>query len=191
MKRTILIIIVIFSVFTFGKAFGQPQKGNTEFSFSFSYWLINEKGDDSDEVWFNFPLRLGYYITDNIELEPELTLSINDDTDNLDYIIILNFAYNFKLFKNSTLFTLAGIGYGNAINLFSIAANPDDIDISVKAFDLGAGFKNFITPSVAIRTEYRFTNYWGEGKTRFDKRKILDIDTDIHNVFVGISFFFK
>lgn len=95
------------------------------------------------------------------------------------------------MIKDSTLFTLAGIGYGNAINLFSTASNSDDIDVSVTAFDLGAGFKNFITPSVAIRTEYRFTHYWGEGKTRIDKKKILDIDTDIHNIFVGISIFFK
>lgn len=187
MKR--VMVLMFFSVLIWGSAWGQPESGTIELSTSPSFWSVKEKGDDESTEVLNVPVRFGYFLSKNFEIEPELTLTMPDESDQTGYLIMANLLCNFHAAGNAIPFLLAGAGYGNAMNSFSLAF---DQDMGITAYNFGAGLKVFLNRFVALRAEYRFIKYSGE-KNESDNgwNYRREVNTNIHNFLIGFSIVFK
>lgn len=160
-------------------AFAQTEEGDREFSIAASF--MSRKIEDADEAWtvFNIPIRLGFLITQNIEIEPEVLFSKYKEED-AGYILSANLAYNFDPTdhgENLVPFVFAGFGYSNTIiylHDFPWVGSDND---NWTVLNLGGGLKIFVAEPVAVRMEYRFQNFSG------------DTDYTYHNVFIGLSVF--
>lgn len=179
MKRILGICMVFLFLFISGKGvFAQPVEGKKfEFSTSASMWNVKLEGATETETVFNIPLRIGLFIFKGLEIEPELFLTIPEDGDGTGILLLGNVAYNFKASEKVNLFVLGGFGFGNSAQSFSLAF---DYDENITALNFGGGIKYLIGNSAAIRLEYRFTSFSGEG---------YHIRTD-NNLFIGVSIFF-
>lgn len=188
MKRFIGVFIVVLFVFMSVKvSFAQPVKGKKfEFSTSASMW--NVKDDGETETVINLPIRIGFFIYKGLEIEPELILTIPEESEETGYIILANVSYNFKASETLIPFILAGGGYGNGPRFFDFVL---DYDMGVTVFNFGAGIKYIVGNTAAIRIEYRFTKYSGEEtETSFWGTWTNKLDRTENNVFVGLSIFF-
>jgi hypothetical protein len=188
MKRFIgVFIVILFSFISIKGIFAQPIKGKKfEFSTSASMWNIKDEGET--ETLINLPIRIGFFIYKGIEIEPELILTIPEDSGETGYIILANVSYNFKASETLIPFILAGAGYGNGPRYFDAVW---DFDMGVTVFNFGAGIKYVVGNTAAIRIEYRFTKYSGEEThTNFWGTWTDKLDRTENNVLVGISIFF-
>ena len=157
--------------------FAQPVKNKKfEFSTSASIWNVKFEGTETETV-INLPVRLGYFVYKGLEIEAELFLTIPEDED-LGFLFLGNFSYNFKVSEKLMPFILGGGGYGNSEQSFSTVF---DYGTNIFVINFGAGTKLLINESSAIRIEYRFTKYMADSEW-FDR-------TD-QNLFIGISIFF-
>jgi opacity protein-like surface antigen len=170
------------------------RKGDIEFSTAASL-DIDKMKQKIDEEWeeealttttFSVPLRVGYFITNNIEIEPEIIfnrvhMSYMDESASTTVALLLaNVAFNFSTTSQVMPFVLGGVG------LMTIGASYDGEDESESGFawNAGAGIKWFATNRVALRIEYRFIHY--SMTTEYD----VTISHTNHRIFVGISMFF-
>jgi hypothetical protein len=181
------IVIVFGFVFT-GISVAQPLEGKRfEFSTSASMWNV-KSGDGETETVFNLPIRLGVFIFKGLEFEPELFLTIPEESDETGYVILANLSYNFKTSENLMLFVLGGAGYGNGSRLFDFVL---DNDMGVTVYNFGAGIKYLVGNSAALRIEYRFTKYSGEKTESYSWVTWTDkLDRTDNNVLLGVSIFF-
>ncbi len=157
--------------------FAQPVEGiKFEFSTSFSMGNVkNERGIETETV-FNIPLRVGLFVFEGLEIEPELLLTIAEGCDRTGVLFLGNLVYNFKASEKVNIFILGGFGFGNLAQSFSPAFNYTQ---NIAAKNFGGGIKYFIGSSVAIRFEYRIASYSEYGNH-------LRID---HNIYLGMSIF--
>lgn len=157
--------------------FAQPVKDKKfEFSTSASIWNVKFHGQET-ETLINVPIRLGFFVFKGLEIEPELFLTIPEGED-LGYLLLANISYNFKVSAKFIPFILAGGGYGNSEQSFSVVY---DYDTDILAVNFGGGIKYLVSNSAAIRMDYRFTKYFAEGYW---------LDRTDNNVFFGLSIFF-
>lgn len=165
-----------------GIAFAQVDQGDKELGVAASWATIKEKGA-SDSYWgYHLALRLGYFLTQNIEIEPEVIFAKFKNVD-AGYILSANLAYHFNPASKTVFFVLGGVGISNTVILWPI---PNVIilggveDESWMVFNGGAGFKAFMSKTWALRVEYRFQYFSGD---------LFDMTN--HYIMVGISGFFK
>jgi len=158
-----------------------------EFSTSASMW--NVKSNDSEtETIINLPIRLGFFIYKGLEIEPEIFLTIPEESDETGYFLLANLAYNFKVSDNLILFVLGGGGFGNGVRFFDITW---DYDMNVSAINFGTGIKYLVGNTAALRFEYRFTKYSGEETYTYSWGRWTDeLDRTDNNILAGISLFF-
>jgi len=158
-----------------------------EFSTAASIWNV-KSNDGETETVINVPLRLGFFVYKGLEIEPEVFLTIPEESKNTGYIILANVSYNFKTSKALLFFVLAGGGYGNGSRLFDFVM---DNDMDVTVYNFGAGLKFLVSNSAALRIEYRFTKYSGE-KTETSRYGswIDELDRTDNNMLFGLSIFF-
>lgn len=189
MKRILVISILILAIpIIVSETFAQPAQGKKfEFSTSASMW--NVKSDDGEtETVFNLPIRIGFFIFKGLEIEPELFLTIPEESDETGYVILANLSNNFKTSENLMLFVLGGGGYGNGSRYFDFVW---DNDMGVTIYDFGAGIKYLVGDSAAVRLEYRFTKYSGEKTYSYPWGTWIDeLDRTDNNLLLGISIFF-
>ena len=178
MKKITKIFLLIFSFFiSYEVIFSQPvQSKKFEFSTSASIWNVKFQ-DQETETLVNIPIRLGFFLYKGLEIEPELFLTIPEGED-LGYLLLASLSYNFKLSDKFIPFILAGGGYGNSEQSFSVAY---DYGADIFAIHFGGGIKYLVSDSAAIRMDYRFTKYLAEGYW---------LDRTDNNVFFGLSIFF-
>ncbi len=158
-------------------SFAQPVKDKKfEFSTSASVWNVKFHGQET-ETLINIPIRLGFFVFKGLEIEPELFLTIPEGED-LGYLLLANVSYNFKVSDKFIPFILAGGGYGNSEQSFSVVY---DYGIDIWAVHFGGGIKYLVSNSAALRMDYRFTKYFAEGYW---------LDRTDNNVFFGLSIFF-
>lgn len=190
MKSVIAVVLLAFLPCV--GTLAQPRKGYKEVSASPSFWSVNEKEGDESQQLLNIPVRVGYFVTSRLEIEPEFILTIPGEGEGPGILIMGNLAYNFPAEDNVYPFFLLGIGFGNSVNVLSFAA---DQDISVTAFNFGLGLKASINSSVALRAEYRFTHYSGEKEkvyiTPYYYHSRHEVDTNVHDFQMGFSIFLK
>lgn len=178
MKKVIRIFTLFLISLTIVEiTFASPIKGKKfEFSTSASMWNVKFK-DGETETFINLPVRIGFFIFKGLEIEPELFLTIPEGEE-LGYLLLANFSYNFRVSEKLIPFILGGAGFGNSEQSFSLAF---DYDTNIFALNFGAGIKYILGNSAAIRIEYRFVKYSGEYNWVYR--------TD-NNFFVGLSVFF-
>ena len=143
-------------------ALAQPYAGK-RFEFSTAASVSNIKYADADDstTIFNLHLRLGVFLWKGLQLEPEILLTVPENDygeDTTGVIFVGNILYNFNIAGKVVPFILAGAGYGNAQKLLSWAA---DWDAGISVLNFGLGIKYFLSPSAALRIDYRFTTYSG------------------------------
>jgi opacity protein-like surface antigen len=177
LKVFIGVLTTLISVET---AFAQTERGDKELSIAASFMARKIEHDDQFWTAFNIPIRLGFLVTQNIEVEPEILFSKYEEED-AGFILSGNLAYNFNPTSpesKSVPFVLGGLGFSNTIMLFAPnAAWVGDKDENWTVLNLGGGIKMFMSKPVALRLEYRFQKFLG------------DSDITYHNIFLGVSVF--
>jgi len=175
---------------------GQPEgnkgrKGDIEFSTVASLgvdrvktkveWIDHESEEVLTTIALSIPVRVGYFLTDNIEIEPEvnfiyLHMSYDGESDSSKTALLLaNVAYNFATPSQVMPFVLGGVGL--------MTEGESEF-----VWNVGGGIKWFAANRVALRVEYRFIHFplTTVGDTYY---KITEGHTN-HRIFVGISIFF-
>jgi hypothetical protein len=192
MKSVRLAALLVLGSFAFiATAFSQINDKRFEFSTSAS--MVNVKGDGGDtETIFNIPMRLGFFVFKGLEIEPELNLTIPEESEDTGYFINMNLAYNFRASEGVYPFILAGGGYGNGMHLWGFVF---DQGMGITALNLGAGIKILVGASAALRLEYRFSKLNGkEEKTSkygyYSYSYTDEVDLIYHNALIGVSIFF-
>jgi hypothetical protein len=190
MKSVITAVLLTFLIC--GETLAQPRKGYKEVSTSPSFWSVSAKDEDESQQLVNIPVRVGYFVTSRLEIEPEFILTIPEEGEETGILVMGNLAFNFPTEDKVYPFFLVGIGFGNGVNVLSLAV---DQDMSITAFNFGMGLKASITSSVALRTEYRFTHYSGEKEKVYYSPYYYhyrhEVDMNIHNFQMGFSIFLK
>jgi len=175
-----VVITGAMTLFTSATVRAQFEKGDIELSFSSSFQKV--KREHVEEVAWNLDLscRIGYFVTDKLEIEPEFLFALYKDED-AGIVFSANIDYNFDPLgeeKKAVPFVLAGVGAANTFPLVSDLAAPG-MDETVRLINLGAGFKVFMPKPISMRIEYRFQKYPSE------------VDYTYHQLLMGISVFLE
>jgi len=180
------------------KVANKAMKGDVEFSTAASLDIdrtktkVNEEWADEalTTTTFSVPLRVGYFLTDNIEIEPEInfdyvSMSYQDDSASASTVLLLaNVAYNFDTPSQVMPFIIGGVGIMTA----RVSDGEESESESGFAWNLGGGIKWFAANQVALRIEYRLIHFssttdWG------NEIEITTSNTN-HRIYVGLSIFF-
>lgn len=192
MKRSALFLL-LFVIFT-SNLFSQTEKGQRELSlsgmfgsFSESVKSPNYNREDKSTTYMILALRLGFFLTKEFELEPEVLLTTIKNTEP-SINLSANVSYNLGINEsNITPFILAGYGIGNSIPILNMLFGRTSNKLDIGNLNLGGGMKIFVTKQVAAKVEYRYqhfsydTDNYGGGKTEY---KI-----NSHRLLVGFSIF--
>ena len=194
MRKNLLILLAlslfILNFTILSHAVPGVKKGNKykwEFSTAVSLDIDKESynGDYKVTTTISVPLRIGYFLGKNFEIEPEINyihVTINPSYDRkfsyADALLFANFAFNINTSSRVTPFILAGGGIIR-ISREAIIESYQMVTSTYSVFDAGVGIKWFAAKRVALRTEYRFIYY----------KENADTITH-HKLFLGISIFF-
>ncbi len=118
---------------------------------------------EGGELFSGFHLagRFGYFLSKNIEIEPEVAIGKFEDAD-VGYVLSCNLNYNLTAGGKTVPFFLAG---------------GEDTYMLLNA---GLGVKVFLSETAAFRAEYRFQHIFAE-----------DGYITYHYGLIGFSFFLK
>lgn len=156
------------------QAIDKGRKHRWEFSTGVSLYFEPEVYE-KDKLGIYIPARIGYYISKNIEIEPEFNITYRDsELDSITRnLLFANLAYNFNVSSRIMPFLLVG---GGIIKLSPEVAIPEDwpAPYNELVLNAGAGLKWFVVKRAAMRIEYRIIHY--PNNTR-------------HNMLIGISVF--
>lgn len=168
------------------------KKIRWEFSIAAS---LDAKRLSSESPYFNYkiktttitiPARIGYFLTKNIEMEPEINFihTWSSSYSETQALLLFNAAFNLINPTRVVPFVLFGAGM---INVWRSASwemiEPERPEF---AWNVGAGFKFFISQKVAFRIDYRYLSYSldyivdGSQKDSYTHHKIL----------LGLAFYF-
>jgi hypothetical protein len=187
--------IVLMVLILAAAASAQPVPGKKfEFSTGAYFWNVKFKGATESTTILNVPIRFGVFLLKGLEFEPEVLLTIPDESDSTGVIFLGNFSYNFKVGETVVPFILAGGGYGNAEEVFSMASKQAE-GVGIAVIDAGLGVKLLFGHTAALRVEYRFVNYSGSKTVSYNYgwgsyTHTYDFGRTDHKVFTGISLFF-
>jgi hypothetical protein len=180
MKRVIIVLTVFFFLGTLVVS-AQPTGKKWELGGGFSYTSYKFKGDTTSEWAYNFPLRVGYYVWQGLEFEPEFMLT-KYKGEKAGTIFNLNVAYNFMSPGSIQPFILAGIGFGKGTPVANVAVPIDPFNAFL--INLGGGVKCLIGNSAAVRFEIRYTH------NHLTATDYVAENVSIINFIVGFSVFF-
>lgn len=180
------ITLVLLTVFAASCLFAQPREGkHVELSLSGGYQHFSSDNSDGTGAFLLSP-RVGVFLIEGLELEPEFTLMTVSQGDPM-YMVNGNVSYNFRTGGNGVPFLLVGYGISNTVPVFNVPMVRTDFSIGV--LNLGAGVKIFITDDVAVRLEYRYQNFTGESEpvnTPYSSYT-SKVDVRLHTVQFGLS----
>ena len=190
-KGPILLSAIVVSLALANAASAQPERGQRELSFAAAFMAVNEEEGETNTA-FNLSGRVGYYISNRFEFEPEMILSKYEDEDP-GFVLSANFLYNVSSPGASRLspFLLAGIGWSNTLPFFN-QTNFGDADRNYTVLNLGMGIKTFLGEWSALRFEYRFQRFLAEEVVLpYPYRWTYDPSVSYHNLLFGLSVFLK
>lgn len=191
MKKVIILMAgVMMSIFLADRALAQLEKGKKELSFGAAFMGIQQEGET--EVAFNLSTRLGYFLTKEFEVEPEVIFSVYENED-AGFILNANLLYNPPMPKDTRIFPffLAGGGWANSVHLFN-QINAGKVDRNYTILNLGVGSRFFINNSVSLRFEYRFQRFFTEKEEQgwWGYYETYNPSFNYHNVLFGLSVWF-
>ena len=179
--------IVLFAAIAMASAFAQPREGKSkEPSISGSYQNYSSGGSSESSGAFLISPRLGFFVVEGLELEPELLAMFGSGSDPV-YMLNGNISYNFISGGKGVPFLLIGYGLANTVPVFNVPAIKTDFKVDV--LNVGGGVKAFLREDIAIRFEYRYQKFSGQGETSIYSyySYTQKIDTRIHTVQFGLS----
>ena len=177
------VLAVLLTLASADAALGKPKRGDKEVSASAAF---SSNHFESGGSWRKFTIsgRLGVFLTDRFEIEPELTVAAQTNTDAL-VMLSGNLVYNIVPGdpEGTTVpFLLAGLGFSAELPLaayneyvFSGFCPEEDV---WTVFNAGAGVRTFMSKRVALRFEYRYRGFFG------------NCDLTEHSGLFGVSAFF-
>ncbi|MEE9555497.1 MAG: outer membrane beta-barrel protein [candidate division Zixibacteria bacterium] len=188
MIRPIMILAVIF--FLSNDLYSQPIKKSWELSFSGNMGSVSSSysGQSNSSQFIALTFHPGFFVTENIEIEPEIQwLAADGDKPLLSYSA--NVAYNFGNPPSTKIpFILLGFGRTNSIpfNRTLLFRSSDKHDISI--LNVGAGMKFLAAKNVAFRMEYRHQSFT---YSRSFGNTTNKYSTKYNQMLFGFSIFFK
>ncbi len=196
MKKTILLICLLFAS---GSLHSQTQPGTWELSVSGNLGSVSISSEtrgsytssySESHSFFSLALRPGYYIVNDLALEPEVFWTAIEG-DLPSFSLSGNLSYNFRIPDSQVKpFVLIGYGIGNAIPVFQRVFYRASDKFDIPVLHLGAGLKVFLTKRIALRTEYRYQRYSYEQTYHYDSYNYtIKTKENFHNVFFGFSVF--
>jgi opacity protein-like surface antigen len=165
----------------------QPREGrNKELSLSGSLQSYSSGSSSGSSSAFLISPRLGFFVVEGLELEPEALLMLASGSDPV-YVVNANVSYNFVASKKGVPFLLLGYGRANTVPFFNVPIRQTGFGVGV--VNVGAGVKIYLIQDIALRIEYRFQRFYGEGEpTTFGDYSFTEkVDTRIHMVQFGFS----
>lgn len=186
MKKVIILLAgILMSMLLIDSVFAQLEKGKSELSFGAAFMGVQQAEGSSFAV--NISTRLGYFFTQQFEIEPEIIFTAYEHQD-AGLILNANLLYNLPVAQGIKVvpFVLAGGGWANSVHLFN-QINAGDVDRNHYILNLGLGTRYFLNSSVALRLEYRFQRFFPIKKPWEDAPPP---GFNYHNVLVGLSFSF-
>jgi len=184
MKTLSFMIIIALAA---GTSPAQPREGkNKELSLSGGYQNFSSGSSSGSSSAFLVSPRLGFFVVKGLELEPEALLMLSSGSDAV-YVINANVSYNFISLNKSVPFLLIGYGRANTVPFFSVPLGQTGFGVGV--VNLGTGVKIYLSEDIALRLEYRFQKFYGEGETTsYGSFSYTEkVDTRIHMVQFGLS----
>lgn len=190
MKKALVLLVILAGLTMANPVAAQLEKGRIELSFAATYMGVKESDRDLQTA-FNIAGRFGYFITKELEIEPEIIFSVYSEDFDLDdpgFILSANLVYNLSTLKTKKVapFFLAGGGWANSVHYFN-QMNLGDVERDYTLLNLGLGSKFFLNRSVAFRFEYRYQRFFGEKRT--DWLYTYDTSFSYHNFLFGFSIF--
>lgn len=165
----------------------QPREGKyKEMSLSGSYQNYSSGSSSGSSGAFLISPRVGFYVHEGLELEPELLLMFASGSDPV-YVLNGNVSYNFLSVGKGIPFLLVGYGLANTVPIFNVPIGKTGFTVGV--LNVGGGVKAFLHEDIAIRIEYRYQNFSGEGeKLNFGGFSYTQkTDISIHTAQFGLS----
>jgi len=177
-------LVLVLAVFAASPLFAQIGPGVVEASISASLQSISS-GSGSSSTNVLISPRLGFFVHEGLEIEPEFILFLPDGGDPT-YVLNANVGYNFLLSGKAHPFFLLGYGIANTVPLFGLPITRYDFTVGV--LNIGAGVKIFLLDRVALRGEYRFQKFVGESTQQaFGFSYTRKADIQMHTVHFGFS----
>lgn len=182
--KTLLLFAVCFA--SASTVLAQPREGlGTELSISATYQNYSSGSSSSSTGAFLLCPRVGIFVARGLEFEPELALMLTS-YDNT-YMLNGNVSYNFISTGKSVPFILAGYGVANTVPMFNVPLYK--INFGVGVLNFGFGIKSYFREDIAIRFEYRYQQFSGEGSSyNYGYYSYTEkVDSRIHTVQLGFS----
>lgn len=203
MKHTLLCACAA-ALLACSSAYSQVNQGDWELSLSGTLGSISSSyeytspaysmsGDPKAQGFVSLALRPGYYLTEGLEIEPEIYWTAIEEVKPA-FCLTANLAYNFNITGSRAVpFIIAGAGKANAVPIFQRlipGSGSDGLDIGV--LNAGGGVKLFVSERIAFRAEYRYQHYEQEssGGTGIFQYTLKQKNS-FHNVLLGLSFFLR
>jgi hypothetical protein len=153
---------MIVTLIVVNASFGQPREGSAwEMSLSGSYQHYSTGSGSSGTGVFLFSPRVGYFVLKGLELEPEIVCMLSPGNEPV-YMLNGNIGYNFISGKRVVPFILVGYGMANTVPFLGVPVTRTGFMVNV--LNAGGGLKVFIHDDVALRLEYRYQAFTGEGE---------------------------
>lgn len=164
-KQMLLTAVLVLAAVSIGQTQELTHKVELSVGGSFQAWRV--EGYEETMHLLSVPVRAGYFVTREFELEAEGIVSGWDEQlageTQLVFVASANAVYNVRIQNSPHLrpFVLAGIGVtdsyfppvGNAVLL-------EDADGSSRLVtNLGAGMKTLLGDRAAFRVEYRYQHF--------------------------------
>ncbi len=182
-KLAFLLIIAMMTT----SLLAQPREGKrAELSVSGAYQNYSSGTSEKSTGAFLVSPRVGFFVVEGFEIEPEVVLMFASGSDPV-YVLNGNVSYNFVSAGKGVPFILIGYGLANTVPLFGVPMTRTDLVIGV--LNVGGGVKAFLRDDIALRIEYRYQGFSGEGKRESNSgySYAQKVDMRIHNVQFGIS----
>lgn len=181
------ILPLILTILTAVSSFGQPREGsNIELSLSGSYQHTSSGSSSNGSGALLVSPRMGFFVWKGLEIEPELVCMFVSQNDPV-YIFNGNVSYNFISGHRGVPFVLVGYGIANTVPFFGVPLTRTTF--AIKVLNVGAGLKVFLHEDVALRIEYRFQSFTGEGEESVYGYYSYShkVETEVHAVQFGLS----
>ena len=186
MKRMTLWALAIIFIGN-GIVYSQPEKKSWELSASGFLGNISDGSDGSSSQYMAIDLRTGYFVTENVEIEPDIQW-VSAETDNALLSLSANVAYNFVFSTSNTMpFILIGFGRTNSIPILNtlIFQISDKHDVNI--VNIGGGLKLLAAKNVMFRIEFRHQRF---SYSRESFSGPIDYTIKQNNILLGFSVFF-
>lgn len=191
MSRFLFLAILFLTVLPVHPSRADTRRGTTELSLSPAFESVKYSSDTdnpSAQTVIMLPVRLGVFVTRDLEIEGDMNLTSTDNSTGL--WAFFNVAYNFRANEGKVRpFILAGVGLGNAARVLGLAVETDN---SVLGYDLGAGLKTLLTEHVGFRVEYRYdrVTYDSDDYTWWTGVTSEEVTFQGHRLLMGLTVFF-